>query len=183
MIYLSVCNCFSFNTVRTRVGLPSPDGPEALLSLILLCDPDSLPESVKLKKYKKKKEKKNGNQNNEKIQLKCSTDFVKNSEKKKNVNFLTYSILKYHISIAHNPIKYSNRSISMKFFLLRHNLKDIQRHRENRTITPYSALFVFKSTNNIVAVESTKPQNDPKKTNRRNNQNYVEKTRRNQKYT
>lgn len=44
--YLNVCSCFSFRTVRTLVGLPSPDGPEGLLSLMLLCDPDSLPESV-----------------------------------------------------------------------------------------------------------------------------------------
>lgn len=45
--YLNVCSCFSLRTVRTLVGLPSPDGPEGLLSLILLCDPDSLPESAK----------------------------------------------------------------------------------------------------------------------------------------
>lgn len=44
-IYLKVWSCFSFNTVRTRVGLPS-DGPEVRLSRMLLCDPDSLPESV-----------------------------------------------------------------------------------------------------------------------------------------
>ncbi len=43
--YLSVWSCFSLRTVRTLVGLPSPDGPEGLLSLMLLCDPDSLPES------------------------------------------------------------------------------------------------------------------------------------------
>lgn len=44
--YLNVCSCFSLRTVRTLVGLPSPDGPEGRLSLILLCDPDSLPESA-----------------------------------------------------------------------------------------------------------------------------------------
>lgn len=47
-VYLSVCNCFSFKTVRTLVGLPSPDGPDARLSRKLLCDPDSLPESEML---------------------------------------------------------------------------------------------------------------------------------------
>lgn len=52
-IYLSVCSCFSLSTVRTRVGLPSPDGPDALLSRKLLCDPDSLPESVCVEDKKK----------------------------------------------------------------------------------------------------------------------------------
>lgn len=42
--YLKVCSCFSLSTVRTRVGLPS-DGPEGPLPRILLCEPDSLPES------------------------------------------------------------------------------------------------------------------------------------------
>lgn len=45
--YRRVCSCFSFRTVRTRVGLPSPDGPPPRLSRKLLCDPDSLPESAR----------------------------------------------------------------------------------------------------------------------------------------
>lgn len=50
-IYLSVCSCFSFKTVRTRVGLPS-DGPDGRFSRILLCEPDSLPESLQKKQNK-----------------------------------------------------------------------------------------------------------------------------------
>lgn len=57
--------------MRTRVGLPSPDGPEARLSLILLCEPDSLPESERNKKTKKKK--------SNPIE-KFATDVVSNSE-------------------------------------------------------------------------------------------------------
>ena len=44
-IYLKVWSCFSLRTVLTRVGLPS-DGPEGPLPRMLLCEPDSLPESV-----------------------------------------------------------------------------------------------------------------------------------------
>lgn len=50
-VYLRVWSCFSFKTVRTRVGLPS-DGPDCRLSRMLLCEPDSLPESEEPKQTK-----------------------------------------------------------------------------------------------------------------------------------